>query len=52
MAVQFNMKNVVGTGSYATVYKGKLIGSTDEVAIKVIDKKLFLNAYNLKNIQS
>ena len=26
---QFNLKNVVGSGSYATVYKGKVIGTND-----------------------
>ena len=46
------MKNAIGSGSYATVYKGKIVGTQEEVAIKVIDKKLFVNAYNLKNIQS
>lgn len=43
---------MVGEGSYATVYWGKCIDNGESVAVKVIDKKLFLNAYNLKNIQS
>ena len=46
------MKKVIGEGSYATVYLGKSTESGESVAVKVIDKKIFLNAYNLKNIQS
>ena len=49
---QFNLKNVIGQGSYATVYKGYTTDTHEDVAVKMIDKKLFLNAYNLKNIQS
>jgi serine/threonine-protein kinase ULK/ATG1 len=43
---------VVGEGSYASVYWGKSLETVETVAVKVIDKKLFVNAYNLKNIQS
>lgn len=49
---QFNLNKVIGEGSYATVYWGKSIENGESVAVKVIDKKLFLNTYNLKNIQS
>lgn len=34
------------------VYLGKEIDSSEPVAVKVIDKKIFSNAYNVKNIQS
>ena len=43
---------MIGEGSYASVYLGKSIETGENVAVKVIDKKIFLNAYNLKNIQS
>ena len=42
----------MGEGSYASVYWGKSLETGETVAVKVIDKKLFVNAYNLKNIQS
>ena len=34
------------------MYWGKSLETGETVAVKVIDKKLFVNAYNLKNIQS
>jgi serine/threonine protein kinase len=34
------------------VYLGRSIETSDPVAVKVIDKKIFSNAYNVKNIQS
>ena len=34
------------------VYLGKEIDTSEPVAVKVIDKKIFSNAYNVKNIQS
>ena len=34
------------------VYLGREIETTEQVAVKVIDKKIFSNAYNVKNIQS
>lgn len=46
------MKNLLGQGSYANVYKGKIIETGEKVAVKVIDKRLFANSYNVKNIQS
>jgi serine/threonine protein kinase len=49
---QFSLKKLIGEGSYASVYLGKCIDDGENVAVKVIDKKIFLNAYNLKNIQS
>ena len=49
---QFNLKKLLGQGSYAMVYLGKEIETHEPVAVKVIDKKIFSNAYNVKNIQS
>lgn len=46
------MKNLLGQGSYANVYKGRIIETGEHVAVKVIDKRLFANSYNVKNIQS
>ena len=46
------MKNLLGQGSYANVYKGKIIETGEKAAVKVIDKRLFANSYNVKNIQS
>ena len=46
------MKKLLGQGSYAMVYLGREIETTEQVAVKVIDKKIFSNAYNVKNIQS
>lgn len=34
------------------VYLGRSIQTSEPVAVKVIDKKIFSNAYNVKNIQS
>lgn len=42
----------MGQGSYAAVYLGRAIDGGEPVAVKVIDKKIFSNAYNVKNIQS
>ena len=49
---QFNLKKMLGQGSYAIVYLGRVIDSQQPVAVKVIDKRIFSNAYNVKNIQS
>ena len=49
---QFSLKKLLGQGSYATVYLGGEIETGQPVAVKVIDKKIFSNAYNVKNIQS
>lgn len=49
---QFSLKKQLGQGSYATVYLGREIETGQPVAVKVIDKKIFSNAYNVKNIQS
>ena len=46
------MQKIIGKGSYATVYLGRRINDEFPTAIKVIDKKLFVNAYNVKSIQS
>lgn len=43
---------MLGQGSYATVYLGKSIEGAHPVAVKVIDKKIFCNSFNVKNIQS
>jgi serine/threonine protein kinase len=48
----FSLKNLLGTGSYATVYLGRSVNDDTPAAIKVIEKKIFANQYNLKNIQS
>lgn len=49
---QFSLRKQLGQGSYATVYLGRVIETGQPVAVKVIDKKIFSNAYNVKNIQS
>jgi serine/threonine protein kinase len=46
------MKNLLGSGSYASVYKGLNMTDSTPTAVKVIDQKLFVNAYNFKTIQS
>ena len=46
------MKNLLGRGSYASVYKGLSMIDNNPTAVKVIDQKLFINAYNFKTIQS
>lgn len=45
------MNHLLGKGSYASVFLGRL--TTNDclgVAVKVIDKRIFANQYNLKNI--
>ena len=44
------MRRLLGQGSYASVYRGRVIESGEPVAVKVIDKRLFSNAFNLKNL--
>jgi len=46
------MKNLLGRGSYASVYKGTSVVDSSVCAVKVIDQKLFANTYNFKTIQS
>lgn len=46
------MNKSIGQGSYATVYLGRRIGDDMPTAVKVIDKKIFSNHYNVKSIQS
>lgn len=46
------MNKPVGQGSYATVYLGRRITDDMPTAVKVIDKKIFSNNYNVKSIQS
>jgi serine/threonine protein kinase len=48
----FSLKNMLGKGSYASVYKGRVIATDEPVAVKVMNKSLFKNAFNLKNICS
>ena len=46
------MKKLLGQGSYASVYQGKVIETGYPVAVKVIDKRIFTISFNLKNLQS
>ena len=39
----FNPSNLVGTGAYSRVYKGHDIESKEIIAIKVIEKSLFVD---------
>jgi serine/threonine-protein kinase ULK/ATG1 len=48
----FSLNKVIGKGSYATVYLGRRITDDMPTAVKVIDKKIFSNNYNVKSIQS
>jgi len=40
----------LGQGSYASVYRGRVIESGEPVAVKVIDKRIFTSSFNLKNL--
>jgi serine/threonine protein kinase len=46
------MKRLLGQGSYASVYHGKVIETGEPVAVKVIDKRIFTSNFNLKNLHS
>ena len=46
------LKQCLGKGSFAEVYMGKCISTGEQVAVKVIDKKLFSSRYNIKSIQN
>lgn len=46
----YSMNDQVGKGSFATVFRGRLILDDSPAAVKVIDRKIFANQYNLKNI--
>lgn len=48
----FSLHKVIGKGSFATVYLGRRITDNLPTAIKVIDKKIFANTYNIRSIQS
>ena len=48
----FSLNNIIGKGSYATVYYGRRFIDEIPTAVKVIDKKIFSNNYNVKSIQS
>lgn len=43
---------MIGKGSYANVYLGRRADDGTLTAVKVIDKKIFSNNYNVKSIQS
>ena len=49
---QFSLKQLLGQGSYASVYRGRIINSQEAVAVKVIDKRIFTSSFNLKNLHS
>lgn len=49
---QVNLKKLLGQGSYASVYIGRSVDSGESVAVKVIERRLFMDSYNLKNLQS
>jgi hypothetical protein len=44
------MNHLLGKGSYASVFLGRLTTNDSAVAVKVIEKRIFANQYNLKNI--
>lgn len=48
----FSLNNMIGKGSYANVYLGRRADDGTPTAVKVIDKKIFSNNYNVKSIQS
>lgn len=49
---QVNLKKLLGQGSYASVYVGRSVETAESVAVKVIERRLFMDSYNLKNLQS
>ena len=49
---QINLKNMLGQGSYASVYLGRSTETGESVAVKVIERKLFMDSYSLKSLQS
>jgi len=44
------MNHLLGRGSFASVFLGRQISNDAPAAVKVIDKRIFANQYNLKNI--
>lgn len=46
----YSMNHLLGKGSYASVFLGRSINDGKPAAVKVIEKKIFANLYNLKNI--
>ena len=44
------MNHLLGKGSFASVFLGRQITDNTPAAVKVIEKKIFANQYNLKNI--
>lgn len=49
---QINMRKLLGQGSYASVYLGRSAETGEQVAVKVIERKLFMDSYSLKSLQS
>ena len=47
----FSLKRLLGQGSYASVYRGRITDTNELVAVKVIDKHIFTSSFNLKNLQ-
>lgn len=46
------MKRLLGQGSFASVYLGKSIDNGENVAVKVIERKMFMDSYNLKSLNT
>ena len=47
----YSMNRLLGKGSYASVFLGRQVSDqSSKAAVKVIEKKIFANLYNLKNI--
>jgi serine/threonine protein kinase len=44
------MNHLLGRGSFASVFLGRQLSNDTPAAVKVIDKRIFANQYNLKNI--
>lgn len=44
------MNHLLGRGSFASVFLGRQLSNDTAAAVKVIDKRIFANQYNLKNI--
>jgi len=47
----YSNENILGRGSYSSVYKGKNKASGEEVAIKMINKQLLKAKENADNIK-
>lgn len=49
---QIYFAHFLGKGSYASVYMAKNVETGEQVAVKIIERNLFMYSYNLKCIQS